>query len=111
MGYPLPFLLGVLSLFTPFVAPQTLESVYWTPIVGQPQMDSSRALLVPNGTTGVSIFHPSAMAGPVDVTAYDLGAYLLDVATVGTGAVGGGTWSWRMPLGIIYVAPLSYHPL
>ncbi len=79
VGHLRPLKLGwvfLISSLLTLVAPQTLESVYWTPIVGQPQTDASRALLVPNGTTGASIFHPSATAGPVDVTNYDIGSFL-----------------------------------
>ena len=43
-----PFLTGLLLLLR--AASQSLDTVYWTPIVGQPQVDTSQALSIVNGT-------------------------------------------------------------
>ena len=71
--YFLPFLLFLSHICS--VITQSLVNVYWSPIVGQPQKDSSQAVAVPNGTGGAFIFHPSMTPGPVDVTSYDIGEW------------------------------------
>ena len=52
---------------------QSLEYVYWTPIVGQPQSDSSQALRALNGSDA-TVFKPTSGPGPVPTMFYQSGA-------------------------------------
>ena len=62
-----------LGLFLSGVLPQSLEYVYWTPVVGQPQVDTTQALAIVNATD-VTVFKPSSAPGVVNSMYYQSGA-------------------------------------
>jgi hypothetical protein len=68
----LPALLLLASLL-PAARTQSLDTVYWTPIVGQPQVDTSQALSIVNGTD-CTVFQPSSAPGAVKSMVYQASA-------------------------------------
>ena len=70
----LGFILLLLAGPGSFVDSQSLDYVYWTPVVGQPQQDTSQALAIVNGSDA-TVFSPSSAPGVANTMVYQKCAF------------------------------------